>query len=143
MAKPDPMLHLLEWLCAQLVEAEANGKFSACKNERTKERPGCRSGCRVRKWDTRMGTIYLLIPRLRGRGCIPFFLAARKRSEGAPVQVVQEAYIQGVSARKMEKPVQSPGIDLMSGSYVSELTKGLNDRLKNSVHVHFREMNIP
>ena len=81
MAKPAPMLHLLEWLCARLMETEANGKLSACKSERTEERSGCRSGCRVRKWDTRMGTIYLLIPRLRGR--------AASRSSWQPVNAAK------------------------------------------------------
>ena len=128
MAKPDPMLHLLEWLCTQLMETEVDSKLGAGKGERTGSRSGYRSGYRVRKWDTRMGTMYLLIPKLRNGGYVPFFLTARKRSEAALVQVVQEAYIHGVSTRRMEKLAQSLGIDHMSGSYVSELTKGLNEQ---------------
>lgn len=128
IAKPDPMLHLLEWLCTQLMEAEVNNKLGAGKCERSDSRSGYRSGYRVRKWDTRMGTMYLLVPKLRNGGYIPFFLTARKRSEAALIQVVREAYIHGVSTRKMEKLAQSLGIGGMSGSYVSELTKGLNEQ---------------
>lgn len=128
IAKPDPMLHLLEWLCKQLMETEVDSKLGAGKGERTDSRSGYRSGYRVRKWDTRMGTMYLLVPKLRNGGYIPFFMTARKRSEAALIQVVREAYIHGVSTRKMEKLAQSLGIDCMSGSYVSEMTKGLNEQ---------------
>ena len=111
ITKPDPMLHLLEWLCAQLMEAEVDSKLGAGKGERTGSRSGYRSGYRVRKWNTRMGTMYLLIPKLRNGGYVPFFLTLRKRSEAALIQVIQEAYIQGVSTRKMEKLAYSLGID--------------------------------
>lgn len=75
-----------------------------------------------------MGTMYLLVPKLRNGGYIPFFLTARKRSEAALIQVVREAYIHGVSTRQMEKLAQNLGIDSMSGTYVSGLTKGLNEQ---------------
>ena len=128
LTKPDPMLHLLEWLCKQLMEAEVDSKLGAGKSERTESRSGYRSGYRVRKWNTRIGTMYLLIPKLRNGGYIPFFLTARKRSEAAMIQVVREAYIHGVSTRKMEKLAKSLGINSMSSAYVSELTKGLNEQ---------------
>ena len=131
LAKPDPMFHLLEWLCAQLMEAEVDSKLGAGKGERTGSRSGYRSGYRVRKWNTRMGTMYLLIPKLRNGGYVPFFLTLRKRSEAALIQVVREAYIHGVSTRRMEKLAQSLGIDHMSGSYVSELTQGLNEQAES------------
>lgn len=59
--------------------------------------------------------MYLLVPKLRNGDYVPFFLAARKRSEAALIQVVREAYIHGVSTRKMEKLAQSLGIDHMHG----------------------------
>ena len=89
------------------MEAEVNSKLGAGKKERADSRSGYRSGYRVRKWNTRMGTMYLLIPKLRNGGYIPFFLTARKRSEAAMIQIIQEAYIQGVSTRRMEKLAQS------------------------------------
>ena len=128
LSKPDPMLHLLEWLCSQLMEAEADKKLGACKSERSDSRSGYRSGCRARRWDTRIGTMYLLIPKFRSGGYVPSFLTVRKRSEAALIQAVQEAYINGVSTRRMENLVKSLGIDCMSRSQVSEITKSLNEQ---------------
>ncbi len=74
-----------------------------------------------------MGTMYLMVPKVRQGGYIPFFVTERKRSEAMLVQVVQEAFVQGVSTRKMEKLAHSLGIENLSRSQVSEMTKGLNE----------------
>jgi transposase-like protein len=129
MTQPDPMLSMLEWLCKQLMEAEVTEAIGAEKNERNANRTSYRCGYRVRRLDTRMGTMYLMVPKLRSGGYIPFFVTERKRSEAALIQVVQEAFIQGVSTRKMEKLAQSLGIESFSRSQVSEMTKGLNDQV--------------
>jgi transposase-like protein len=97
------MLSMLEWLCAQLMEAEVSGIVGAEKNAHNPSRSDYRCGCRPRRLDTRMGTMYLMVPKLRSRGYIPFFVTERKRSEAALIQVIQEAFVQGVSTRKMEK----------------------------------------
>ena len=47
-----------------------------------------------------MGTMYFMVPKVRQGGYIPFFVTERKRSEDMLVQVVQEAFVQGVSTRK-------------------------------------------
>ena len=78
-----PMQAMLKWLCAKLVEAEVEGKLSSEKSERTHERRGYRSGYRIRRFDTRMGTMYLMVPKIRNGGYIPFFGEARKHSEAA------------------------------------------------------------
>lgn len=64
-----------------------------------------------------------------GSEYIPFFVTERKRSEAALIQVVQEAFINGVSTRKIEKLANSLGISGISKSQVSEMTKGLNDQV--------------
>lgn len=128
MSEADPMLSMLEWLCKELMEAEVSGKIGAEKNEHSTERRGNRSGYRPRRLDTRMGTMYLMIPKVRNGGYVPFFITERKRSEAALVSVVQEAYVQGVSTRKMEKLAKSLGIEGLSRSQVSEMTKGLNEQ---------------
>lgn len=129
ITQPDPMLSMLEWLCTQLMEAEADQQLGAEKSERTDSRSGYRSGYRPRRLDTRMGTMYLMVPKVRQGGYIPFFVTERKRSEAALIQVVQEAFVQGVSTRKMEKLAQSLGIENLSRSQVSEMTKGLNEQV--------------
>ena len=130
MAEPDPMLSMLEWLCAQLMEAEVSGLVGAEKNAHNPSRSDYRCGYRPRRLDTYMGTMYLMIPKLRSRGYVPFFVTERKRSEAALIQVVQEAFIQGVSTRKMEKLARSLGIENLSRSQVSEMTKGLNEQVR-------------
>ena len=73
MSEPDPMLSMLEWLCHKLMEVEVDTKVGAVKGEHSKDRFGYRSGTRVRRFDTRMGTMYLLVPKIRKGGYIPFF----------------------------------------------------------------------
>lgn len=73
--------------------------------------------------------MYLMVPKVRQGGYIPFFVTERKRSEVAPIQVVQEAFVQGVSTRKMEILARSLGIENLSHSQVSEMTKGLNEQV--------------
>lgn len=129
MTQPDPMLSMLEWLCTQLMEVEVDQQLGAEKSQRTDGRSGYRSGYRPRRLDTRMGTMYLMVPKVRQGGYIPFFVTERKRSEAALIQVVQEAFVQGVSTRKMEKLAQSLGIENLSSSQVSEMTRGLNEQV--------------
>jgi putative transposase len=130
MAQPDPMLSMLEWLCTRLMEAEVSGIIGAEKNAHNPSRRDYRCGYRPRRLDTRMGTMYLMVPKLRNQGYIPFFVTERKRSEAALIQVVQEAFVQGVSTRKMEKLARSLGIENLSRSQVSEMTKGLNEQVQ-------------
>ena len=129
IAQPDPMLGMLEWLCSELMEAEVSQQLGAEKGERSGSRSGYRCGYRPRRLDTRMGTMYLMVPKVRQGGYIPFFVTERKRSEAALIQVVQEAFVQGVSTRKMEKLARSLGIENLSRSQVSEMTKGLNEQV--------------
>ena len=128
--QPDPMLSMLEWLCRQLMEAEVSGLVGAEKSEHNAARKTYRCGYRVRRFDTRMGTMYLFVPKLRKGGYIPFFVTERKRSEVALIQVVQEAFVQGVSTRKMEKLAQSLGIENISRGQVSEMTQGLAEQVE-------------
>lgn len=80
MGMEDPMLGMLEWLCAQMMEAEVSSQLGAEKHEQSAERTSHRCGFRPRRPETRMGTIYLLVPKVRNGGYIPFFIIERKRS---------------------------------------------------------------
>jgi len=80
----------------------------------------------MRRVDTRLGTIYLFIPKLRRGGYIPFFLTQKKRSEAALMALIQEAFINGVSTRKIERLARSLGIESISAAQVSEINKGLS-----------------
>ena len=94
MTQPDPMLSMLGWLCSQLMEAEVSQQLGAEKSERSGSRNGYRcGGYRPSRLDTRMGTMYLMVPKVRQGGYIPFFVTERKRSEAALIQVVQESFL--------------------------------------------------
>lgn len=100
------------------------------KSKRTDNHTGYRSGYRVRRFDTRMGTMYLFVPKLRKGGYVPFFVTEKSRSETALLQVIQEAYVQGVSTRKIKKLAQSLGIEFISRGQVSQITRELNEQVE-------------
>lgn len=112
-----------------MMEVEVSEKLGAKKGEHSEKRTGHRCGTRVRRFDTRMGTIYLLVPKVRKGGYIPFFVTERKRSENALIQVIQEAFINGATM-KIERLAKSLGIQSMSTSQVSEISKELNDQVE-------------
>ena len=134
LGEPDPMLSMLEWLCEEMMEVEVNNKLRAGKGEHAPKRTGYRSGTRVRRFDTRMGTMYLLVPKIRKGGYVPFFVTERKRSEQALIQVVQEAFVNGVSTRKIERLAQSLGIESISASQVSQINKELTQQVEEFRH---------
>jgi putative transposase len=130
IGEADPLLSMLEWMTQKLMEIEAETKVSAEKGKHSKERHTHFSGYRVRRFDTRLGTTYLMVPKLRNGCFIPFFVVERKRSEQALIQVIQEAFINGVSTRKVERLAKALGIEGMSASQVSEITRGLDEQVE-------------
>lgn len=116
----------VRWLVQELMEAEVSAQIGAGRYERTEGRATQRNGYRTRPWDTRVGTLDLAIPKLRTGSYFPSWLEARKRGEQALVSVVAEAYVQGVSTRKVEALVQSLGIAGISKSEVSRLVASLD-----------------
>ncbi len=90
-----------------------------------------RNGYRLRAWETRVGEIELSIPKKRsGSSYFPSFLEPRRRSEQAIVAVVLEAYVNGVSTRKVDRLVEQLGIDGMSQDRVSALCRNLDERVE-------------
>ncbi len=134
IAEQDPVLAMLEWVAQQMMHIEAESKVGAKKGEHSKERQTYFSGTRVRRMDTRLGTLYLFIPKLRKGGYIPFFITERRRSEQALIALIQEAFINGVSTRKIERLARSLGIENISASQVSEINKGLTEQVNSFRH---------
>jgi transposase-like protein len=116
----------VRWLVQELMDAEVSAQIGAERYERAEERTTQRNGYRTRPWDTRVGTLELAIPKLRQGSYFPSWLEARKRGEQALVSVVAEAYVQGVSTRKVEALVQSLGIAGISKSEVSRMAASLD-----------------
>jgi transposase-like protein len=113
-------------LAQALMELEVRQHLGADRHERSPERTGHRNGYRERPWDTRVGTIELEVPRVRDGSFFPSLLQPRKRAERALVAVVQEAYVQGVSTRRVDDLVKALGLDGISKSQVSRLCETLD-----------------
>ncbi len=116
----------VRWLIQELIEAEVSAQIGAGRDERSDERTTQRNGYRTRRGDTRVGTLEVAIPKLRTGTYFPRWLEARRRGEQALVAVVAEAYVQGVSTRKVEALVQTLGIAGISKSEVSRLCASLD-----------------
>jgi transposase-like protein len=137
ITEKDPVLAMLEWVAHQMMLIEAEGRVGAEKGKHSRHRKTYFSGARVRRMDTRLGTIYLYVPKLRKGGYVPFFVTERKRSELALAALVQEAFINGVSTRRIERLAQALGIENISASQVSEINKGLEEQVE-----HFRSRSL-
>ncbi len=113
-------------LAQALMETEVAGLIGAERYERSGERGTYRNGYRLRTWDTRVGTIELAIPKLRTGSYFPSLLEPRRRAERALLGVVQEAYVHGVSTRKVDDVLKALGLDGMSKSEVSRICAELD-----------------
>jgi putative transposase len=118
----------MRWLLHELMEAEVSARIGADRYERTSERTAQRNRYRMRPWDMRLGTLELAIPKLRTGSYFPSWLEPRRGAEQALVAVITEAYVPGVSTRKVEGLVQSLGIAGISMSEVSRLCAGLDEQ---------------
>ena len=130
VAAQDPLLEMLQWVMDKFMEIEVARKTGAPKGSHSQGRTGYRCGYRVRRFDTRLGTVYLSVPKIRQGGYIPFFVTEKKRSEQALIQVVQECWLSGVSTRKVESIARRLGIESLSASEVSEINGGLDQMVE-------------
>ena len=110
----------------RLMDVDVSNKIQADLYDRSPKRLAHRNGYRPRNLNTRLGQIELLVPKLRQGSYFPGFLSHHKRSEQALISVIQEAYIQGVSTRKMDRIIQEMGLEGISKSQVSELCQSIS-----------------
>lgn len=130
-ADGDLFRELGQFALQRLMEIEAEQHVGAGKHERSGDRNTHRNGYRDRRLETRLGTMNLKIPKLRSGSYFPSFLEPRKMSEQALVAVVQEAYVKGISTRKVDDLVQALGMSGISKSQVSKLCSELDERVKS------------
>jgi len=112
----------------ELMEVEVSAKTGASLGERTSDRLCQRNGYRERRLDTRVGSLSLPIPKLREGSYFPSFLEPRRRSEEALLAVIAEAYVKGVSTRKVEDLVCALGLESISKSEVSRICARLDEQ---------------
>jgi putative transposase len=118
----------LEAVCRELMEGEVSELIGADHGERTPDRATHRNGYRAREWQTRAGTMELQIPKIRQGSYFPSFLEPRRRSEQALLAVVQQAYVCGVSTRRVDQLVESLGLRI-SKSEVSRVCQALDEHV--------------
>jgi transposase-like protein len=132
MAKADDgdfLRSVAESVLQILMDADVEGVIGAARYERSGERATYRNGYRERALDTRLGTLNLKIPKLRTGSYFPGFLEPRRTAEKALVAVIQEAWIAGVSTRRVDDLVQAMGLSGISKSSVSKLCKDIDERV--------------
>ncbi len=129
---PDLLREMVALFSQALMSADVESLCGAAYGERSEERTNRRNGYRVRPWDTRVGTIPLQIPKLREGSYFPdWLLQSRRRAERALISVVAECYVRGVSTRRVEGLVQTLGIERLSKSQVSEMSKSLDELVED------------
>jgi len=137
LAHRDVLRQFLETALKRVMEAEVSDLCNAGYRERDGDRSNQRNGYRERDLETRMGTVPLAIPRVRQGSYFPSFLEPRRRWEKAFVNVVSEAYVLGVSTRKVEDLVEAMGARGMSRSEVSRMAAALDEQV-----TEFRERRL-
>ena len=126
----DPLRTMAELITGFLMEAEVASQVGAEAHERSEQRTTHRNGYRDRRWDTRLGTMQLQVPKVREGGYVPSFIEHRKRSEQALISVIQEAVVKGVSTRKIEAVLEELGIAGVSAGQVSQLCAALDEKVR-------------
>jgi len=106
-------------LSQALMEMEVEEHVGAARHERSAGSVGQRNGYRERSWDTRVGSVELKVPRIRDSSYFPSLLEPRRRAERAFAAIVQEAYVRGVSTRKVDELVKALGMGGISKSLMS------------------------
>ena len=114
-----------------LIEAEVTAVIGAGPHERTEERQNYRNGHRPRLLSTKAGDLELSIPKLRSGSFFPQILERRRRIDRALFAVVMEAYVHGVSTRKVDDLVRALGVGSgISRSEVSRICAELDQEME-------------
>src|SRR3954465_4785248 len=126
----DVIREAVKAVAAEMMELEVSELIGAGRGERRPDdRATHRNGYRSRRWDTRAGEINLEIPKLRQGSYFPSFLEPRRRSEQALLAVVQQAYVCGISTRRVDQLVESLGLRI-SRSEVSRVCAALDEHVE-------------
>ena len=128
-ADVDALRTLLQHTLQRLIEAEASAYIGAAPGEHSPTRTTYRNGHRARSLDTRVGRLDLEIPKVRTGSFFPSLLEPRRRIERALLAVIQEAYVHGVSTRKVDDLVAALGGCHVSKSEVSRICAELDQEL--------------
>ena len=126
----DRVRQATEKLYQELIDAEATAVIGAGPWQRSSDRTVLRNGTRSKTVTTTAGDLELRIPKLRAGSFFPSLLERRRRVDQALFAVVMEAYLHGVSTRKVDDLVKALGADSgISKSEVSRICADLDDEV--------------
>ena len=126
----DPLYQMMLMMMNMLMEMEATKITGSEKGEHNSNRTDYRSGTKERRFDTRLGTFNIQIPKFRNAGYVPFFMQNKQRNEEALINMVVEAYTNEVSTRKIKHLFESLGIGDISAGEVSTINRSLDEMVK-------------
>jgi putative transposase len=119
-----------ETIYQALIDAELTSVIGAGPWERSPDRTARRNGYRPRTLSTTAGDLELRIPKLREGSFFPSLLERRRRVDQALFAVIMEAYLHGVSTRKVDDLVKALGADSgISKSEVSRICADLDEEV--------------
>lgn len=125
----DGMSQALEVLLNEMMKVERSRHLQASPYERSEQRRGYANGFKPKRVRTRVGELDLAVPQTRASDFYPSCLEKGLKSERALRLALAEAYVQGVSTRKMAKLTQELcGIEV-SSSEVSRAAQALDETL--------------
>ncbi len=124
--QPDFLREAIRVMSDLLMELEVSQQIGAERYERSEKRTTQRNGYRERTWETRVGEIDLHIPKLRQGSYYPSLLEPRRRAEQALLAVIQQAYIEGVSVRRVDDLLKALGLTGIDKSAVSRICHQLD-----------------
>ena len=130
----DALRSMLAVVYDAAIQAQFDDHIGAQPHERSEQRRDQRNGARTRGLNTRAGSLELEIPRARNSNFRPTVIEQFKRSERALISVIQEAFIGGISTRKMEDVLEAMGVERLAKSQISELCTELDARAEEFRH---------
>lgn len=135
LAHQDVFRRMLQAGLQDLIDAEATARIGASRYERTTERTTRRNGARPKTLTTPAGEVDLAIPKLREGSFFPSLLHPRRRVDKALYAVICQAWIDGVSTRKVEQLVRALGNDTgISRSSVSRICTQIDEAVEEFLH---------
>lgn len=134
LQKQDVLKEMLVLLYDAAIRAQFDESIGAELHQRSERRQDQRNVSRTRGLNTQAGSLKLEIPRARNSNFQPTVIEQFRRSERALVSVIQEAFVAGISTRKMEHLLSKMGVDRLSKSQISELCTEVNTRAADFRH---------
>jgi transposase-like protein len=132
---PDPLKDMVKFVAESLMKADADALCKANQRADSAGRSNSRNGYRLRRWDTRCGTIDLAIPKLRQGTYFPdWLLGPQQQGERTLVTAVADWYVQGASEQKVSDLVRALGLTAISASQVRELATDVEEMVSGVAH---------